>query len=161
MQRLRLHLLLATLIASVVEVSAAVPQALTFGNWLAECRMEADRQNCALKQRLVDDQGRKIVAVTIAKIGSGLTIEVDGPLGLAIPFGIQIRVDDTQVPLQLLSCSPTGCVASTRLDNPQVGQLVAAKSLAVVFKDFATEKVLSIAVSPKGLVQGVALIKAL
>jgi invasion protein IalB len=161
MQRLKLYLLLAILIGSVANVSAAVPQALTFGNWLAECQAEAERQNCALKQKLVDDQGRKILAVTITKIGSGLAIEVDGPLGLSIPYGIQVRVDEAQLPLQLLSCSPTGCLASTRLDGPHLGRLVAAKSLAVVFKDFATEKVLSIAVSPKGLTQGVALIQAL
>jgi hypothetical protein len=42
-----------------------------------------------------------------------------------------------------------------------LNRLTGARAVAVVFKDYATDKVLSVAVSPAGLAQGIALIKAL
>jgi invasion protein IalB len=141
---------------------AAAQQTMRFGDWSAQCEADAQaRQSCVLRQLLVDDRGRKILGVTISRQGSGLAIEADGPLGLSIPFGLSLQVDDERIPLQMLSCSPAGCIAASRLDEESLGRLTGARAVSVVFKDYATDKILSVAISPAGLVQGIALIKAL
>jgi invasion protein IalB len=141
---------------------AEAQQTLQFGDWSAQCKVDDQaRQNCILRQLLVDDRGRKILGLTLSRQGSGLAIEADGPLGLSIPYGLVLQIDDEKIPLQLMSCSPAGCIAVSRLDEVSLNRLTGARAVAVVFKDYATDKVLSVAVSPAGLAQGIALIKAL
>jgi invasion protein IalB len=155
-----------TLAAALAGVTGAraltAAQTLKFGDWLAQCHADDKAtQNCVLRQLLIDDRGRKVLSLTISRKGSGLAIEADGPLGLSIPFGLSLQIDTEKVPLQLLSCSMQGCLAVSRLDEESLRQLIAARAIAVVFKDFVSDKVLSISVSPVGLGQGIALIRAL
>lgn len=163
---IRAGILAAAAAAVFLGVTAAqaltAAQTMKFGDWLAQCHADDKaNQNCVLRQLLIDDRGRKILSLTISRKGSGLAIEADGPLGLSIPFGLSLQIDTEKVPLQLLSCSMQGCLAVSRLDEESLRQLIAARAIAIVFKDFISDKVLSISVSPVGLGQGIALIRAL
>ena len=71
-----------------------------------------------------DQQGKEIPAV----------IEVITPLGVLIPYGVRVKIDDGQVsPIGLTRCAPAGCVASAPMSEQAVEQMKAGAKAVFAF----------------------------
>ena len=135
----------ATPLASPAEtpVAGAAPQP----GWIARCT-SASREaplECAIEQTAVlTKTGQLIVLVSIRVPGDTHTpiALVQLPLGLNLPAGAKIQVDDGKtVDLQIQTCENRGCYTSTPITPELLTALKSGKQLKVSFQDMAKETI--------------------
>ena len=132
------------------------PQSTAYGDWVLLCS-PGSGAHCALRQRLADQKGRKIVEFKAAKSAAGTYLEVSAPLGLSIPFGVALVLPDkTEFRMELADCGLTGCRAVVPLDEKTLAKLKSAERLGVRFQDSKSGKVLTVNGSLKGFNDGIA-----
>jgi invasion protein IalB len=100
---------------------------------------------CAIEQTAVlTKTGQLIVLVSIRVPGDTHTpiALVQLPLGLNLPAGAKIQVDDGKtVDLQIQTCENRGCYASTSIAPEMLTALKSGKQLKVSFQDMAKETI--------------------
>ncbi len=132
-----------------------------FTDWILEC-MELDgKQKCGLRQTVTDGKGRRIVQIVARHSGKTAYLEVNVPIGISIPFGVTLQLSDTaKITARLADCDTTGCRAVAPLDDKTLAEIKAAKSLAVVFQDSKSGRVLKVNGSLTGFSDGVGKVTA-
>ena len=113
-----------------------------YGDWEIRCETPpgASREQCALIQSVAaEDKPNVNLAVIALKIADGKTrlLRVIGPLGLLLPPGLGLKIDQTDIGrAQFVRCVPTGCIAEVVLDDKLMDQL--SKGQGATFIIFET-----------------------
>ena len=99
----------------------------THGAWEIHCLEGTEA--CAMQQLGNTADGQRALLVTIQRL-AGVTAEgrpvpaaltVNTPIGVLIPYGVRVRVDDGNVaPVPLLRCLPDNCAARAPLAEDAV-----------------------------------------
>jgi invasion protein IalB len=163
--RWRRTLALCTLAAGVL---AAAPPAIaqgvvknTFGDWQLRCETPAGAKNeqCALVQSVAaEDRPNVTLLVIILKTADGKSrlLRVVAPLGVLLPAGLGLKIDQTDVGRAgFVRCLTTGCVAEVVMEDALLDQL--RKGQTATFIVFQTpEEGIGIPVSLNGFGPGFA-----
>ncbi|GLK78563.1 invasion associated locus B family protein [Methylopila turkensis] len=131
----------------------------THGDWQMRCDTPAGAQGeqCALVQSVTADDmpnvGLTVIALKTADKKSRL-LRVLAPLGVLLPSGLGLRIDQTEVGRAgFVRCMTNGCVAEVVLEDQLVNQLKSGQSATFII--FQTpEKGIGVPVSLKGFGPG-------
>lgn len=119
----------------------AAPAEQTFGEWTLRCEglPDAPGRECIMFQNLVLRTGGQTVlqfAVGLAPVDGTPTVVLSLPLGIALPPGVTIRIDDgKEAKFPVERCEPDGCRAGMKLRPATVSQLGAGQQLTITFYD--------------------------
>ncbi len=139
----RSRLVLAVVVAVVLDSGTSTAQAdeQTYGQWTVRCEATATAaaRECIMFQNLVLRTGGQPVlqfAVGLAPADGTPTVVLSLPLGIALPPGVAIRIDDgTAAKFPVERCEPDGCRAGMKLRPATVKQLGAGDKLTITFFD--------------------------
>jgi len=110
------------------------------GAWTVRCVTPGDApRSCVMLQNLVlKTGGQPVLQFAIAQPpGEDVaSVLVSLPLGISLPPGISIRIDDGAVAtFPVERCEPDGCRAAMKLRPSTLAQLSAGKALTITFSD--------------------------
>ena len=124
--------------ASAQETAAATTSGERFGAWTHRCENVpgAIEQQCRIEQFVVDERRPSIsllVMVFRTADKKNLFMRVVTPLGLFLPSGVRLLVDQQTLPLTIpyAQCYSVGCTAEL-IDNATINGLAVATSLFVI-----------------------------
>ncbi len=128
---------------SLADANAQQPQA----GWLARCS-SASRDaplECAIEQTAVLTKTGQLVVLFNVRVQSDTRTPValvQLPLGLNIPGGSKVQVDDGKaVDLPIQTCESRGCYASGPISNELLNAMKTGKELKVSFMTLAKETI--------------------
>ena len=159
----------ATLLAAfgMVAASFAVPSPAsaqgvvknTFGDWQLRCETPAGAKSeqCALVQNVAaEDRPNVTLLVIMLKTADGKSrlLRVVAPLGVLLPAGLGLKIDQTDVGRAgFVRCLTTGCVAEVVMEDNLLNQLKGGKTATfIVFQ--TPEEGVGIPVSLEGFAPG-------
>jgi len=158
MRALRRWLLLAILLSLIPINGHAIVDGQTFQDWRAKCvspdEKKPQQTNCHVFQDLLQkESGKRVLHVAIGHLSDKqpLAMIITLPLGIALPQGISMRIDEKdnkQIPLQ--ACFTNGCQAAFELESSWLKKLKAGKNAEVIFYNLRNQAI-SIPVSLKGI----------
>jgi invasion protein IalB len=99
------------------------------GDWELRCETPAGaaREQCALLQSVAaDDRPNINLMVIVLKTADGKNrlLRVIAPLGVLLPSGLGLKIDDTDVGRAgFVRCLPTGCVAEVVMEDKLIDQM--------------------------------------
>jgi invasion protein IalB len=99
------------------------------GDWDLRCETPpgAAKEQCALLQRVADEAKPNLdLTVIVLKMadGKGRLLRVIAPLGVLLPSGLGLKIDDNDVGRAgFVRCLPTGCVAEVIMDEKLIDQM--------------------------------------
>lgn len=144
LRRLPALLPLALACALASGAPAAAPEdGRSFKDWTVRCRDEAqgegaDRACFIVQDVLLKSQNRRLLLVTVGYLASGeqpaafFTL----PLGVSLPGGISIRVDDGKpTRLRYERCDRSGCLAPLALSDELLAAFKGGRWARVAFFD--------------------------
>ncbi len=105
-----------------------------FGDWEMRCETPpgASREQCALMQSVAAEDKPNVNLVVIAlktADGKSKLLRVIAPLGVLLPSGLGLKVDQTDVGRAgFVRCLPSGCVAEVVMDDKLLDQLRTGKT---------------------------------
>jgi invasion protein IalB len=148
-------------VAAVTPVQAQGAVRSTHGDWQMRCDTPpgARTEQCALVQSVAAED-RPNVALTIIALktadGRARLLRVLAPLGVLLPSGLGLRIDQTEVGRAgFVRCLPSGCVAEVVLEDPLIQQLGAGTTATFII--FQTpEEGIGVPVSLNGFRDGFA-----
>ena len=127
----------------------------TYDDWNVTCQMQANAPSCAVRQIQTNNQTKQtVLTIEIAKGADG---KFRGalllPLGLALPQGAQLKIDETALgaALPFSTCLPQGCLVSLTFEADTIAKLRVGKALNVTVSSAGSVQPLSLAISLKGL----------
>jgi invasion protein IalB len=100
-----------------------------YGDWQLRCETPpgASREQCALLQSVAaEDKPNINLVVIILKTADGKNrlLRVIAPLGILLPSGLGLKVDDTDIGRAgFVRCLPSGCVAEVVMEEKLIDQL--------------------------------------
>jgi invasion protein IalB len=120
----------------------AVEQELrtTHGDWEIHCVKGTD--TCAMQQIGETAEGQRAMLVTIQRLAGvqaegqdvPAAITVSTPIGILIPYGVRVRIDDGNVaPVPLLRCLPESCAARAPLAQQAIDMFKKGSKATVGF----------------------------
>ena len=131
----------------------------TFGDWQLRCETPAGAKNeqCALVQSVAaEDRPNVTLLVIVLKTADGKSrlLRVVAPLGVLLPAGLGLKIDQTDVGRAgFVRCLTTGCVAEVVMEDALLDQL--RKGQTATFILFQTpEEGIGIPVSLNGFGPG-------
>jgi invasion protein IalB len=164
---MRIAVRAALLLVALVVAGLAVPGGAAaqgrivgrYGDWQIRCERQvgAPNEECALIQN-VEAADRANVALTVLFIrtadGQAQILRVLAPLGVLLPSGLGLSIDDNEVGLAgFVRCLPSGCLAEVSLDAGLIERLQAGKNATFVI--FLTpEEGIGIPISLNGFADG-------
>lgn len=101
---------------------------------------------CSMQQSAVVSQTGQLVASVTIRVGAsgGPEIRLQVPVGLYLPAGVTLQVDDTPgQPIALDTCDADGCFVVTAMDEAMLQSLRGGARLTVTVQNFA-RKTLSV-----------------
>jgi invasion protein IalB len=134
------YLVTAAVLAFAAGADAGITQNM-HGSWTVRCEFpdEGDTHDCIMFQNLVLKTGGQPVlhfAVGIAPDDQTPTVIVSLPLGISLPPGITIQIDDgKKANFPVERCQPEGCRAGMKLREATIDQLTAGTQLTITFHD--------------------------
>lgn len=159
-------LLFAIVVGSLI---SAAPQAYaqtkantkkTFGDWQIDCGKPpgARAQRCALMQSVIDEErsnvGLRVVFLLTSQ--GDRVLRVVAPLGVLLPFGLGLRIDDEAIgdkPLPFIRCRPMGCISEIILKDALLDKFRSGKTALFIIVE-TKEEGRAIPVSLKGFTKG-------
>lgn len=100
----------------------------THGDWAVRCLEGTD--DCRITQIGKNANGQDALLVSIQRIKGAKTqagadipaaLQVQAPLGVLIPYGVRLRIDEGETaPLGITRCLPIGCVAGAPMTDEAV-----------------------------------------
>src|SRR6202022_1203917 len=99
------------------------------GDWQLRCETPpgAAKEQCALLQRVADEAKPNLeLTVIVLKMadGKGRLLRVVAPLGVVIPAGLGLKIDDIDVGRAgFMSCRLDGCVAEVLMEEKLIDQM--------------------------------------
>ncbi len=131
----------------------------THGDWQLVCDTPpgAQAERCFLRQN-VEAEDRPNVALTVIVLKLADTkaprLRVMAPLGVLLPFGLGLKVDDQDVGrVGFARCMPSGCLADVPIEDTLMSKLTTGKSALFVIADTAEEGI-GVPVSLNGFKDG-------
>lgn len=131
----------------------------TFSDWQLRCETPAGAkaEQCALVQYLAaEDRPNLTLVVIVLKTADnrGYLLRVVAPLGILLPSGLGLKIDQTDVGRAgFVRCLTTGCVAEVVMDEGLIRQFSnGAQATFIVFQ--TPEEGVGIPLSMKGFGQG-------
>ena len=131
----------------------------SFGDWNLVCDTPpgAQAEQCALVQSVIaDDQQNVGLTVILLKTADGKNriIRVLAPLGVLLPSGLGLKIDETDVGRAgFVRCMNNGCMAEVVLQDDLVNKLKSGEQATfIIFK--TPEQGVGIPVTLKGLAEG-------
>nr|WP_244427339.1 invasion associated locus B family protein [Methyloferula stellata] len=100
-----------------------------FGDWQLRCETPpgAAHEQCALLQSVAaEDKPNINLVVIVLKTADGKNrlLRVIAPLGILLPSGLGLKVDDTDIGRAgFVRCLPSGCVAEVVMEEKLIDQL--------------------------------------
>ncbi len=100
-----------------------------YGDWQLRCETPpgASHEQCALLQSVAaEDKPNINLVVIILKTADGKNrlLRVIAPLGILLPSGLGLKVDDTDIGRAgFVRCLPSGCVAEVVMEEKLIDQL--------------------------------------
>jgi len=140
-RKLRSVLLSAALLVTAFGAHAEDTEQV-FGSWTLRCSAAADSKlDCMMFQNLVQKTGGQ----PVLQFGIGMappeglpTVLVSLPLGISLPPGITIQIDNgSPATFPVERCEPDGCRAGMKLRDATVQQLTQGRQLHITFYDGA------------------------
>ncbi len=133
----------------------------TFGNWSVRCEVPAGAkaEQCALVQSVTaqDHPGLSAVVIVLrsAENPGGKILRVVVPLGILLPAGLGLRIDDADIGRTgFMRCISTGCVAEVVMDDALTNKLrVGDTAFFVVFQN--SEEGIGLPVTLSGFSAGI------
>ena len=135
------------------QTTPATPQAETPAanapqpGWVARCT-SASREaplECAMEQTAVLTKTGQLIVLVNIRVPSDThapVILVQLPLGLNLPAGVKIQVDDGKIiDLQIQTCEARGCYASTPIAPDLLAAMKSGKQLKVSFQNLGKETI--------------------
>ncbi|MCP4384591.1 MAG: hypothetical protein GY798_24790, partial [Hyphomicrobiales bacterium] len=122
------------------------------------CRAVADNRQCALSQRLTQNETGTVVFVwTIARDPEGKIVSIwEMPTGLLVDQGVAIDIGaEKPLVIPYRACDPRQCQAAANLGEPFVKELVAAEKVSVSVVATNGQRV-AFSLSVKGLEEALA-----
>ena len=101
----------------------------TFGDWQMRCETPAGAKSeqCALVQNVMAEDRPNLTLLVIAlktADGKSRLLRMVAPLGILIPAGIGLRIDQADIGRAgYVRCLTTGCIAEAVLDDKLLNQL--------------------------------------
>jgi invasion protein IalB len=101
----------------------------TFGDWQMRCETPpgAKSEQCALVQNVMAEDRPNLTLLVIAlktADGKSRLLRMVAPLGILIPAGIGLRIDQADIGRAgYVRCLTTGCIAEAVLDDTLLNQL--------------------------------------
>jgi invasion protein IalB len=117
---------------SIYPATQAVAQGAVkqkFGDWEMRCETPpgAQKEQCALIQSVAaEDRPNVNLVVIVLKTADGKSrlLRVVAPLGVLLPSGLGLKVDQTDVGRAgFVRCLPTGCIAEVMMEDKLLDQL--------------------------------------
>lgn len=133
----------------------------TFGHWSVRCEVPAGAkaEQCALVQSVTaqDHPGLSAVVIVLksAENPGGKILRVVVPLGILLPAGLGLRIDDADIGRTgFMRCISTGCVAEVVMDDNLANKFrVGDTAFFVVFQN--SEEGIGLPVTLKGFSAGI------
>ena len=138
------HFIVAATLVAIQIVATASHSAVTettHGSWTVRCDSpdESEEHECIMFQNLVLKTGGQPVlhfAIGIAPADNTPTVILSLPLGISLPPGISIQIDDgNKANFPVERCEPDGCRAGMKLRDATIEQLIAGNRLTITFHD--------------------------
>ena len=158
----KLGVTLGLLAAGLAAASSASAQGVvknTFGDWQLRCETPAGAKSeqCALVQNVAaEDRPNVTLLVIMLKTADGKSrlLRVVAPLGVLLPAGLGLKIDQTDVGRAcFVRCLTTGCVAEVVMEDNLLNQLKTGKTATfIVFQ--TPEEGVGIPVSLEGFAPG-------
>ncbi len=156
-------LMLAAALALIgIQTAPAVAQGVvrdTVGDWQIRCDQPpgASAEQCALVQSVTADNRQNVgLTVVVLKTADDADhiMRVRAPLGVLLPAGLGLRVDDEDVGrAAFVRCVPEGCIAEIYLQDEELSKLQAGDTATFII--FQTpEEGIGIPVSLTGFTDG-------
>lgn len=121
--------------------AAEAPLDLTereFQDWMLRCgRSQQGPEVCEMQQEQTDDEGQPIMAVAVGTAPGtpNLVLLVMLPLGILLPPGVTLQVDDgAEVPLEVQLCERRGCRIEKLVEPELLNRLKAGRQATVFFQ---------------------------
>ena len=116
----------------------------TAAPWASQCASAARGATleCSMEQRLVLEGSGQFLARLVIKQhapGQPPVMMLHVPLGVSLPAGLRLGVDDAANGIQLAyqTCDGSGCYAAEQIAEPVLAGLRAGKQLSLHFEDAA------------------------
>lgn len=140
MQSLFSQYALTGLLLAMMNLSATAQDNNEFGAWSLRCEQPGTNvKACIMFQNLVLKTGGQPVlqfAIGIAPGDANPTVLVSLPLGISLPPGITISIDQGKpATFPVERCEPDGCQAGMKLREQTIEQLRGGKALQITFYD--------------------------
>lgn len=109
-----------------------------FGDWQLRCETPpgAAHEQCALLQSVAaEDKPNINLVVIVLKTADGKNrlLRVIAPLGILLPSGLGLKVDDTDIGRAgFVRCLPSGCVAEVVMEEKLIDQLKNGKNATFI-----------------------------
>ena len=109
-----------------------------FGDWEERCETPpgAQKEQCALIQSVAaEDRPNVNLVVIVLKTADGKSrlLRVVAPLGVLLPSGLGLKVDQTDVGRAgFVRCLPTGCIAEVMMEDKLIDQLSTGKAATFI-----------------------------
>jgi invasion protein IalB len=122
------------LAGGTVRAAAQGAEKAKYGDWQLRCETPpgAQHEQCALLQKLTDEERpdvNLIVIVLKTADGKSRLLRVIAPLGVLLPSGLGLKIDDTDVGRAgFVRCMPAGCVAEVVMEEKLIDQMKNGKN---------------------------------
>lgn len=124
--------------------AAAAPPA---NAWATNCwaPKRAGPLDCSVVQRVVLQRTGQLLAMISIRLPSDShnpAMLVQTPLGLYLPAGVSLKIDDnTNMSLALQTCDNGGCYAGTAISSAMLSQMRKGHSMTVTFQNISKQNV--------------------
>lgn len=150
-----------------VNVWAQKKQGVSFGDWDVSCGKPpgAREEKCALVQSVIDEERSNVGLRVVFLFASGgqKVLRVVAPLGVLLPFGLGLRIDEEQIgdkPLPFIRCRPMGCISEIVVKDALLEKLKTGKQALFIIVE-TKEEGRAIPVSLNGFSKGLERLTAL
>jgi len=113
----------------------------THDDWQSLCVLREGKTTCEVSQTLqIDKDGQVSFAmrITLSKQADKVLMEVALPLGLDLPAGIALQVDESnEINIPFATCIAQGCAAVVMAEEEFLNQLRKGATLKVAFRPFS------------------------
>lgn len=129
--------------AATPAAKAPAPQS----NWITRCSSQtrAGSLDCTVEQSIVKTDTRQTVALFRVQVPAETRapiMVIQLPLGLFIPAGLGLQIDDQKASAQPIhTCDAGGCYVTGPLAADLLGQLQAGKTLRLRFQNLSKETI--------------------
>jgi invasion protein IalB len=158
-----MFILAALLFAAMSVTPRAIAQGKkkeSFGDWEISCGKPpgARAQRCALVQSVIDEERANVGlrAVFLLASNGQKVLRVVAPLGVLLPFGLGLRIDDEAIgkePLPFIRCRPMGCISEIIVKDKLLEKLKTGTTALFIIVE-TKEEGRAIPVSLKGFTKG-------